>query len=100
MALEAMREIGWLRFPAHSLSQLRFTAHLPVSRPSLLFILVFFSHLLPHATPSPPPQTPYIDVCDDVDFSRMARSLHSSAQQAGVPAVTTTGIYPGVSNRE
>ena len=27
-----------------------------------------------------------------------ARSLHDRARAAGVPCITTTGIYPGVSN--
>ncbi|CAI7921356.1 unnamed protein product, partial [Closterium sp. NIES-53] len=46
----------------------------------------------------PPPQTPYVDVCDDVAFAGNARSLHRAAVAAGVPAITTAGIYPGVSN--
>ena len=29
----------------------------------------------------------------------MAKSYHMQAQEAGVPAITTAGIYPGVSNR-
>ncbi|EFN59312.1 hypothetical protein CHLNCDRAFT_137680 [Chlorella variabilis] len=41
---------------------------------------------------------PYMDVCDDTDYSQRAKQLHSKAQAAGVPAITTTGIYPGVSN--
>ena len=38
---------------------------------------------------------PYMDVCDDTDYSQRAKQLHSKAQAAGVPAITTTGIYPG-----
>mmetsp|Transcript_29014 Transcript_29014/g.55656 ORF Transcript_29014/g.55656 Transcript_29014/m.55656 type:complete len:443 (-) Transcript_29014:230-1558(-) len=40
----------------------------------------------------------YIDVCDDTDFSKMAKGLHDKAKEAGISAITTTGIYPGVSN--
>jgi hypothetical protein len=43
-------------------------------------------------------QTAYIDVCDDTDYSRRAKSFMSRALAAIVPAITTTGIYPGVSN--
>ena len=41
---------------------------------------------------------PYLDVCDDTEYSQRAKKLHSKAQAAGVPAITTGGIYPGVSN--
>lgn len=41
---------------------------------------------------------PYLDVCDDTEYSKTAKSLHSKAIAAGVPAVTCAGIYPGVSN--
>lgn len=41
---------------------------------------------------------PYMDVCDDADYSQRAKALHSQAQAAGVPCITTAGIYPGVSN--
>ncbi|KAK9917892.1 hypothetical protein WJX75_009328 [Coccomyxa subellipsoidea] len=43
-------------------------------------------------------RTPYMDVCDDADYSQRARGYHERAQAAGVPAITTAGIYPGVSN--
>eukprot|EP00238_Polyblepharides_amylifera_P000296 CAMPEP_0196574314 /NCGR_PEP_ID=MMETSP1081-20130531/4055_1 /TAXON_ID=36882 /ORGANISM="Pyramimonas amylifera, Strain CCMP720" /LENGTH=418 /DNA_ID=CAMNT_0041892303 /DNA_START=129 /DNA_END=1382 /DNA_ORIENTATION=+ len=43
-------------------------------------------------------KTPYIDVCDDMEYSKMAKALSPSAEAAGIPAITTTGIYPGVSN--
>ncbi|GAU41003.1 hypothetical protein TSUD_92290 [Trifolium subterraneum] len=43
-------------------------------------------------------KTAYIDVCDDTDYSRRAKSFMSRALAANVPAITTTGIYPGVSN--
>ncbi|CAI5499892.1 unnamed protein product [Closterium sp. Naga37s-1] len=53
----------------------------------------------PHSPNNPPPpQTPYVDVCDDVAYAGNARSLHGAAVAAGVPAITTAGIYPGVSN--
>ena len=40
----------------------------------------------------------YMDVCDDADYSQRARGYHQRAVDAGVPAITTAGIYPGVSN--
>ncbi|KAK9860398.1 hypothetical protein WJX84_011416 [Apatococcus fuscideae] len=42
--------------------------------------------------------TPYIDVCDDTKFSQRMKTYHEQAKAAGVPAITTAGIYPGVSN--
>lgn len=39
-----------------------------------------------------------MDVCDDTGYSQRAKQLHGKAAAAGVPAITTTGIYPGVSN--
>lgn len=41
---------------------------------------------------------PYLDVCDDTEYSKTAKSLHSKAIAAGVPAITCAGIYPGISN--
>jgi hypothetical protein len=43
-------------------------------------------------------QTAYVDVCDDMDYSWRAKGFHEQAKAAGVPAITTAGIYPGVSN--
>lgn len=43
-------------------------------------------------------QTSYIDVCDDMKYSRRAKSLKDKALAANIPAITTAGIYPGVSN--
>jgi hypothetical protein len=43
-------------------------------------------------------QTPYVDVCDDVDYSWRAKGLHEQAKASGVPAIITAGICPGVSN--
>ena len=42
--------------------------------------------------------TPYLDVCDDTKFSQRMKTYHEQAKAAGVPAITTAGIYPGVSN--
>jgi saccharopine dehydrogenase-like NADP-dependent oxidoreductase len=42
--------------------------------------------------------TPYLDVCDDQEHSVLTKSLHDAAVKAGVPCITTGGIYPGVSN--
>jgi saccharopine dehydrogenase-like NADP-dependent oxidoreductase len=36
-------------------------------------------------------RTPYMDVCDDADYSRAARGFHAAARAAGVPAITTAG---------
>lgn len=36
-----------------------------------------------------------MDVCDDTEYSQHAKRLHAKAAAAGVPAITTTGIYPG-----
>lgn len=41
---------------------------------------------------------PYLDVCDDTEFSQRAKGLSAKAAAAGVPAITSAGIYPGVSN--
>uniref|UniRef100_A0ACD5Y4K7 Uncharacterized protein n=1 Tax=Avena sativa TaxID=4498 RepID=A0ACD5Y4K7_AVESA len=43
-------------------------------------------------------KTGYIDVCDGVDYSWRAKSFHEQAKASGVPALTTAGISPGVSN--
>ncbi|CAG9466044.1 unnamed protein product [Pedinophyceae sp. YPF-701] len=40
----------------------------------------------------------YMDVCDDTEYSRRAKKLSDKAAAAGVPAIITGGIYPGVSN--
>lgn len=44
------------------------------------------------------PQTAYVDVCDDTSHAWRAKSLMNRAVDANVPAITTAGIYPGVSN--
>ncbi|CAN6362201.1 unnamed protein product [Urochloa humidicola] len=43
-------------------------------------------------------KTAYVDVCDDMGYSWRAKGFHEEAKSAGVPAITTAGIYPGVSN--
>ncbi|KAL6870648.1 hypothetical protein ACP4OV_014496 [Aristida adscensionis] len=43
-------------------------------------------------------KTAYIDVCVDMDYCWRAKSFHEQAKAAGIPAITTAGIYPGVSN--
>ena len=43
--------------------------------------------------------TPYMDVCDDTDYSAKARTYHERAQAAGVPAIITAGMlssWPGL----
>jgi len=41
---------------------------------------------------------PYLDVCDDASYAQAAKSRHAAARAAGVPCITTAGVYPGVSN--
>ncbi|RDX64415.1 hypothetical protein CR513_57032 [Mucuna pruriens] len=43
-------------------------------------------------------KTAYVDICDDTSYSWRAKSLMNRAVDANVPAITTGGIYPGVSN--
>lgn len=43
-------------------------------------------------------KTAYIDVCDDTSYAFRAKSFGERAVAANVPAITTAGIYPGVSN--
>ena len=40
---------------------------------------------------------PYCDVCDELVLSRNAKALSDEARAAGVPAVVSCGIWPGVS---
>jgi len=42
--------------------------------------------------------TPYLDICDDAKHSELVKGKHAQAKAAGVPAITTAGIYPGISN--
>ncbi|EPS70904.1 hypothetical protein M569_03855, partial [Genlisea aurea] len=43
-------------------------------------------------------KTAYLDVCDDTSYAWRAKSYMKRAVEANVPAITTGGIYPGVSN--
>ncbi|XP_076884158.1 uncharacterized protein LOC143533190 [Bidens hawaiensis] len=43
-------------------------------------------------------KTAYLDVCDDTSYALRAKSFMNEALAAKVPAITTGGIYPGVSN--
>ncbi|KAK4741979.1 hypothetical protein SAY87_025567 [Trapa incisa] len=43
-------------------------------------------------------KTAYIDVCDDTNYAFRAKSFSNKAKSANIPAITTAGIYPGVSN--
>ncbi|KAJ4724348.1 Saccharopine dehydrogenase [Melia azedarach] len=43
-------------------------------------------------------KTAYIDVCDDSSYALRAKSFKDRAIAANIPAITTGGIYPGVSN--
>ncbi|XP_057456753.1 uncharacterized protein LOC130747749 [Lotus japonicus] len=43
-------------------------------------------------------KTAYLDVCDDTTYASRAKSFMDQALAANVPAITTGGIYPGVSN--
>ncbi|KAG8388970.1 hypothetical protein BUALT_Bualt02G0180600 [Buddleja alternifolia] len=43
-------------------------------------------------------KTAYLDVCDDTSYAQRAKSYMNKARDANIPAITTGGIYPGVSN--
>uniref|UniRef100_A0A2P2LG92 Saccharopine dehydrogenase NADP binding domain-containing protein n=1 Tax=Rhizophora mucronata TaxID=61149 RepID=A0A2P2LG92_RHIMU len=43
-------------------------------------------------------KTAYVDVCDDTSYAYRAKSFMDKALAANIPAITTGGIYPGVSN--
>lgn len=43
-------------------------------------------------------KTAYLDVCDDTSYAWRAKSYMDKAVAANIPAITTGGIYPGVSN--
>ncbi|KAI5576391.1 hypothetical protein POPTR_009G050100v4 [Populus trichocarpa] len=43
-------------------------------------------------------KTAYVDVCDDTSYALRAKSFKDKALAANIPAITTGGIYPGVSN--
>lgn len=42
------------------------------------------------------PKVPYVDVCDDARLATVAKGLHERAQEAGVPATISAGIWPGI----
>lgn len=41
---------------------------------------------------------PYLDVADNPRYLRSAQTLHGAAQAAGVTAILSTGVFPGISN--
>lgn len=41
---------------------------------------------------------PYVDVCDDIDLSQVAKGYHEEARNAGVPMLISTGVWPGISS--
>lgn len=41
-------------------------------------------------------QVPYVDVCDDARLATVAKALGEKAQQAGVAATISAGIWPGI----
>ena len=43
-------------------------------------------------------RVPYLDVSDDAAFSARCREYGEAARAAGVPCVTSAGLYPGLSN--
>ncbi|KAI7992118.1 hypothetical protein LOK49_LG12G00705 [Camellia lanceoleosa] len=43
-------------------------------------------------------KTAYVNVCDDTTYAWCAKFYMSQALAANIPAITTGGIYPGVSN--
>ncbi|XP_050221905.1 uncharacterized protein LOC126672052 isoform X2 [Mercurialis annua] len=43
-------------------------------------------------------KTAYVDICDDTNYSVRAKSYKDRAIAANIPAIITSGIYPGVSN--
>jgi len=41
---------------------------------------------------------PYLDVSDNVSFTRKVLSCGAAAERAGITAIVNTGIFPGISN--
>lgn len=41
-------------------------------------------------------QIPYVDVCDDARLATAAKELSGRAQEEGVPATISAGIWPGI----
>lgn len=52
--------------------------------------------LNPPIHPPTHPQVPYVDVCDDARLATVAKSLSGQAQEAGVAATISAGIWPGI----
>ena len=50
----------------------------------------------PHVIVSPP--SLHLSVCDDIDLSQVAKSYDKAAQEAGVPMLISTGVWPGISS--
>ncbi|CAN0539417.1 unnamed protein product, partial [Ectocarpus sp. 12 AP-2014] len=42
------------------------------------------------------PEVPYVDVCDDARLATVAKTLNDKAQEAGVSATISAGIWPGI----
>ncbi|MGL5807376.1 MAG: saccharopine dehydrogenase family protein, partial [Xenococcaceae cyanobacterium] len=40
----------------------------------------------------------YVDVSDDLDFTKTALSDRAEAEAAGITAIVNTGVFPGISN--
>jgi len=40
---------------------------------------------------------PYVDVCDEWELAEVSKDLDQKAKDAGVPAIVSSGIWPGVS---
>lgn len=40
----------------------------------------------------------YVDVCDDIALATKAKALHGLAVEKGVPALISTGVWPGISS--
>ncbi len=43
-------------------------------------------------------KVPYVDVCDDINLSQLAKGYDGQARAAGVPCLISTGVWPGVSS--
>lgn len=55
-----------------------------------------YRHPLAFSLLSRKTQVPYVDVCDDARLAVVAKGLQQKAQEAGVPATISAGIWPGV----
>ena len=86
-------------YPPHQLSEAQLVAQL---RPTVcmkisltLSLRQRLCTIVPCLTLTTPPafcRTPYVDVCDDADYSQMLKNTYSEdAKAAGVPAITSAG---------